>query len=466
MPQNVLALIPCPTAALATTAAISVAAVQRSARVGLPAATPAGLAVALFATEDSTIMAGTLAGASSTPTGCVPIATLTTGGDPHAQTIAIADVQWGPYLVIARLDSLGGAVNLVVSGDPGGLSGAAKGTTPAAQPTVHAVDANTSGLDVVVDNAITATVSNTVTATVEGGAKGTTAAAPATVHPIDANTAGVDVLVDNSTASPVHGSDAADGTPGSTLPAVAINLGVENVGSGHFQQLYGTSAGDLRVQVDPSTVAVVQDTGVETDTSQLIQAEHSGGSFAGTTSSGLSVAGVDASGDVRIVHTDSSGDVEVVGSGGGAVTISDATEEGNTATIASRLPSLGQQAASASLSTVPAVPSHEDTHALPAAGVQVKTGSGSVEWIHVDNTLAGNATFILGLYDSVDQPANGTDCLWDQSFNAGQTLGASTGAGQEGTPFANGLWMAATSTAGQYTSVGSGPAAVIKVNFR
>ncbi len=118
MAQTVLSPIACPTAQLARSAAISVTAVQRSVRAGLPASTPAGVSVALYSTGDSTLASGTLSGASATPTGCVYVATLAAGGDPHAQNVLIDDDLWGPNLVVARLDSLGGNVHVNVSGDP------------------------------------------------------------------------------------------------------------------------------------------------------------------------------------------------------------------------------------------------------------------------------------------------------------------------------------------------------------
>ncbi len=117
MGQTVLSPIPCPTAQLATTGALDVTGVRKRARVGLPGDTPAGVSVALFGTQDSTIAPGALPSASATPPACLWIATLVAGGAPTAQTLILDDLRWGPYLVIARLDGLGGAVNLDVSGE-------------------------------------------------------------------------------------------------------------------------------------------------------------------------------------------------------------------------------------------------------------------------------------------------------------------------------------------------------------
>jgi hypothetical protein len=114
--QTVLSPIACPTAQLATTGAINVTSVLKRARVGLPAVTPAGVSIALFCTQDSTIASGVLSSASATPPSCLWIATLVVGAAPTAQTLVLDDLQWGPYLVIARLDGLGGAVSLDVSG--------------------------------------------------------------------------------------------------------------------------------------------------------------------------------------------------------------------------------------------------------------------------------------------------------------------------------------------------------------
>jgi hypothetical protein len=115
--QTVLSPIACPAAQLATTGAIDVTGVLRRARVGLPAATPAGVSIALFCTQDSTIAPGALPSASATPPGCLWIATLAAGAAPTAQTLVVDNLQWGPYLVIARLDGLGGAVSLDVTGE-------------------------------------------------------------------------------------------------------------------------------------------------------------------------------------------------------------------------------------------------------------------------------------------------------------------------------------------------------------
>jgi hypothetical protein len=114
VPQTILPPISCPTAQLATTGAIDVTAVRKSARVGLPAATPPGASVALFSAQDSSIAPATLPSANAAPPSCLWIATLVANVLPTAQAIVVDDARWGPYLVIARLDALGGAVHLVV----------------------------------------------------------------------------------------------------------------------------------------------------------------------------------------------------------------------------------------------------------------------------------------------------------------------------------------------------------------
>lgn len=116
MSRVALAAIAAPTTVLAYTAAQDCRQLLSKVRAGLSKTAASTDAVALFATNDSSVGSGTLARSDSVPAGCRPLISLD-GVTPGGTLKNIADEELASYIVVARI--LGtAALDVLLSGDP------------------------------------------------------------------------------------------------------------------------------------------------------------------------------------------------------------------------------------------------------------------------------------------------------------------------------------------------------------